>query len=190
MSEAMKFTRTKLPDVILCEPEVFSDRRGSFMVSWGAEVFAEAGIDATFVQDNHSRSTRGVLRGMHYQVKHAQGKLVRVVVGEVFDVAIDLRLGSATCGQWVGEVLSAKNKRMLWIPPGFAHGFYVLSDVAETIYKVTDVYAPEHERTLAWDDPTVGVNWPLTDSVLPVVSPKDAEGESFAALRLTRNIAQ
>jgi dTDP-4-dehydrorhamnose 3,5-epimerase len=156
--------------------EAHADERGSFMETYRADAFAQAGIDAAFVQDNYSRSGRGVLRGLHFQIRSPQGKLVRTVAGEVFDAAVDLRSSSPTFGRWVGELLSADNKRMLWIPPGFAHGFYVLSDGAEVIYKVTDYYAPEWDRTLIWDDPRVAIRWPLLDGQPPILSPKDARG--------------
>jgi dTDP-4-dehydrorhamnose 3,5-epimerase len=148
------------------------------MESWNARALAQAGIDATFVQDNHSRSRRGVLRGLHYQIEHAQGKLVRVVAGEVFDVAVDLRRSSPTFGRWVGVTLSEDNKRMLWVPPGFAHGFLVRSASADFLYKTTDYYHPEHERTLAWNDPDVGIAWPLDGE--PVLAAKDAAGARLA----------
>jgi len=173
---AMKFAATDIPDVILIKPEIHSDGRGFFMETYRAEWFAGAGISATFVQDNHSRSAKGVLRGLHYQIRSPQGKLVRVVLGEVFDAVVDLRSSSQTFGRWVGEHLSSDNQHMLWIPPGFAHGFYVLSDWAEVIYKVTDSYAPEWERTLIWDDPRVAIRWPLVDGEPPILSPKDAHG--------------
>ena len=163
-------------DVLLIEPKVFGDERGFFFESFNQKTFNElTGLDVQFVQDNHSRSAKNVLRGLHYQLPpKAQGKLVRVVVGEVFDVAVDIRKDSPTFGKWVGEVLSADNKRQLWIPPGFAHGFLVLSEVAEFLYKTTDYYAPELERSIAWDDPEVAVCWPM--SGLPVVSAKDRAG--------------
>jgi dTDP-4-dehydrorhamnose 3,5-epimerase len=167
-------TPTAIADVLLIEPKVFGDPRGFFLESWNAKAFAEAGIPAAFVQDNHSRSPRGVLRGLHYQIRQPQGKLVRVVAGEVFDVAVDLRRASPTFGRWVGERLSADNKRMLWIPPGFAHGFLVLSESADFLYKTTDYYAPEHERVLAWNDPELGVKWPLAGT--PTLSARDAAG--------------
>lgn len=170
----MKFTPTRIPDVVLIEPKVFGDHRGFFMETWQAQVFAEAGIDQPFVQDNHSRSAHGILRGLHYQLKNPQGKLVRVINGEVFDVAVDIRKGSPTFGQWVGERLSADNRRMLWVPPGFAHGFYVISDSAEFLYKCTEFYAPEHERSILWSDPTMAIAWPLVNGVAPVLSAKDA----------------
>lgn len=174
----MKCTPTAIPDVVLLEPQVFEDERGFFMETWQRRKFAAAGIDVDFVQDNHSRSVKGTLRGLHYQLPpHAQGKLVRVTVGEVFDVAVDIRRGSPTFGQWVGEYLSAENKRMLWIPPGFAHGFYVTSDVAEFQYKCTDYYAPECERCIRWDDPGLGIKWPTKGD--PLVSTKDEQAASF-----------
>ncbi len=176
----MHTKQTELPDVLLIEPRVFGDERGFFMETWNARTFAEAGLDAQFVQDNHSRSAAGTLRGLHYQIRQPQGKLVRATVGEVFDVAVDLREGAATFGRWVGERLSADNKRMLWVPPGFAHGFLVLSEVAEFQYKCTDFYAPEHERCIRWDDPNLSIDWPLPAGKQPVVSDKDAAGVPFA----------
>lgn len=170
----MKFTPTKIPDVLLIEPKLFGDHRGFFMETWQAQVFAKAGIDMPFVQDNHSRSSHGILRGLHYQLKQPQGKLVRVISGEVFDVAVDIRKDSPTFGQWVGEHLSAENRRMLWVPPGFAHGFYVISDSAEFLYKCTEFYAPEHERSILWNDPTIAISWPLVNGIAPVLSAKDA----------------
>lgn len=172
----MKATPLAIPDVILLEPRVFGDGRGFFFESYNRQAFREAtGVDPDFVQDNHSRSVKGVLRGLHYQLPpKAQGKLVRVTVGEVFDVAVDIRPGSATFGKWVGEVLSAENKRQMWIPPGFAHGFLTLSETAEFLYKTTDYYSPEHERCIRWDDPTLRIQWPL--SGLPSLSSKDANG--------------
>jgi dTDP-4-dehydrorhamnose 3,5-epimerase len=175
----MNFTPTEIPDVLLIEPRVFGDARGFFMETYQSEVFARAGLPTTFVQDNHSGSQKGILRGLHYQVKYTQGKLVRVVVGEVFDVAVDIRRSSPTFGKWVGVRLSAENKCQLWVPGGFAHGFFVLSEWAEFTYKVTDFYAPEWERTLMWNDPRVGVCWPLLDGQLPILSAKDAIGKSF-----------
>jgi len=174
----MRVIASALPDVKLIEPRVFGDERGFFFESWNRRALAEAGIDVDFVQDNHSRSRQGVLRGLHYQVEHAQGKLVRVSEGEVFDVAVDLRRSSPTFGRAVGVVLSGANKRMLWIPPGFAHGFLVISDVAEFLYKATDYYAPEHERTLLWNDPALAIAWPLT--VEPTLAAKDAAGKPLA----------
>jgi dTDP-4-dehydrorhamnose 3,5-epimerase len=172
----MKFEPTSIPDVILIQPEVFGDERGFFMEVYRARSFEEAGIPTDFVQDNHSGSSRRILRGMHYQVRQAQGKLVRVVEGQVFDVAVDLRRKSATFGKWVGHHLSAENKLQLWIPPGFAHGFYVVSEWAEVLYKTTDYYAPEWERTLLWNDPEVGIDWPLINDETPILSHKDAAG--------------
>lgn len=175
----MAYTRTVIPDVILFEPRVFGDERGFFYESFNDREFAEAvGRSVTFVQDNHSRSRKGVLRGLHYQLPpHAQGKLVRVVAGEVFDVAVDIRKGSPSFGQWVGEILSEDNKRQLWIPPGFAHAFLTLSDSADFLYKTTDFYAPAAERCILWSDPEIGIRWPLATE--PRVSPKDAFGLPF-----------
>jgi len=177
----MKFTRTEIPDVILIEPDVFADERGFFVESWHKKKFAAEGLDEDFVQDNHSRSVKGTLRGLHYQIRQPQGKLVRVTVGEVFDVAVDIRRSSPTFGKWVGARLSAANFHMFWVPPGFAHGFYVLSDVAEFQYKCTDYYAPEHERSIIWDDPDIGIEWPLVDASEPLLSAKDQTGVSFKA---------
>jgi dTDP-4-dehydrorhamnose 3,5-epimerase len=176
----VRFRPTELPDVILIEPAVFEDARGFFMETWHAEKFRAAGLDRAFVQDNHSGSVRNALRGLHYQLGRPQGKLVRVVVGEIFDVAVDLRRSSPTFGRWTGMALSAANRRQLWVPEGFAHGYYVASERAEVIYKCTDVYVPEEERTLRWDDPDVGVEWPL-GAEPPVVSAKDAKGLAFTA---------
>ena len=175
----MKFTPTEIPDVILIEPDVFGDNRGFFMETWHAEKFAAGGIAADFVQDNHSRSSHGILRGLHYQVTKPQGKLVRVLGGEVFDVAVDLRKNSATFGQWVGMHLSEDNKKMLWVPPGFAHGFYVISEQADFFYKCTDFYVPEYERAIRWDDPDFGIDWPLVDGNPPVLALKDAAAAAF-----------
>ena len=174
----MLITPTALPDVLLIEPRVFGDDRGNFFESWNRRAFAAAGIDVDFVQDNHSRSVRGVLRGLHYQIEHAQGKLVRAIEGEVFDVAIDLRRSSPHFGRSAAYVLSAANRRMLWIPPGFAHGFVVLSDSAQFLYKATDYWYPEHERTLLWSDPALAIDWPLTAP--PVLAAKDAAGRRLA----------
>ncbi len=175
----MQITATSIPDVLMIEPRVFGDARGFFFESWNARAFAAAGIDAAFVQDNHSRSHRGVLRGLHYQIEHAQGKLVRVVEGEVFDVAVDLRRSSATFGRHVAIALSAENRRMLFIPPGFAHGFIVVSDAAEFLYKTTDYWYPEHERTLLWNDAALGIAWPA--GVTPALAAKDVAGVLLAA---------
>ena len=166
---------TTIPEVCLLEPKVFGDERGFFMESWNRRVFAELGIHLDFMQDNHSRSQKGVLRGLHYQVKQAQGKLVRVVSGAVFDVAVDMRKSSPTFGRWEGAILSAENKLMLWVPPGFAHGFLTLSDSADFLYKATDYYAPEYERSLLWNDPAIGIDWPLT-GISPLLAAKDAAG--------------
>ncbi|MFO1413417.1 MAG: dTDP-4-dehydrorhamnose 3,5-epimerase [Burkholderiales bacterium] len=174
----MKVTPTALPEVLLVEPRVFGDDRGFFYESWNRRTFAQAGLDVDFVQDNHSRSRRGVLRGLHYQIEHAQGKLVRAVSGEVFDVAVDLRRSSPNFGKSVSVVLSAANKRMLWVPPGFAHGFVVVSEDAEFLYKTTDYWFPEHERTLLWNDPALGIDWPLDGA--PTLAPKDAAGKLLA----------
>jgi dTDP-4-dehydrorhamnose 3,5-epimerase len=176
----MKVTPTAIPDVLVIEPQVFGDDRGFFFESYNRKAFEEAtGLDADFVQDNHSKSTRGVLRGLHYQLPpRAQGKLVRVVQGEVFDVAVDLRKSSPTFGRWVGDILSAENKKQIWIPPGFAHGFLTLSDTAEFIYKTTDYYSPEHERCICWNDPLIAIPWPLHG--MPLVSVKDASGPRFS----------
>ena len=170
----MKFTETSLPGVIRIVPAVHGDERGYFMETWQAERFRDAGIDADLVQDNFSESSKGTLRGLHYQIKQPQGKLVRVVSGEVFDVAVDLRRSSANFGQWVGQTLSAENKHQLWVPPGFGHGFLVLSDTAAFEYKCTDYYAPEYERSIRWDDPDIGIGWPLVAGEQPVLSAKDA----------------
>ncbi|WP_271409665.1 dTDP-4-dehydrorhamnose 3,5-epimerase [Pseudomonas sp. Q1-7] len=174
----MNVITTELQDVLILEPRLFGDDRGFFYESFNARTFAEAtGVDRDFVQDNHSRSQRGVLRGLHYQLQQAQGKLVRVVQGEVFDVAVDVRRSSPTFGRWVGVHLSAENKRQLWVPEGFAHGFLVLSDYAEFLYKTTDYYAPEHERCIRWDDPDLAIDWPLTEA--PQLSAKDKAGINF-----------
>jgi dTDP-4-dehydrorhamnose 3,5-epimerase len=175
----MRVVPTALPDVKLIEPRVFGDERGFFFESWNARAFAEAGLPATFVQDNHSRSVRGVLRGLHYQIEHAQGKLVRAVSGEVFDVVVDMRRSSPSFGRSVGIALSAATRQMLWVPPGFAHGFLVLSAHADFVYKTTDYWYPEHERTLLWSDPALGIAWPL--SAAPVLAAKDAAGPPLAA---------
>ena len=182
----MAFTRAAIPDVIVFEPRVFGDDRGFFFESFNEREFVEAvGQRVNFVQDNHSRSRKGVLRGLHYQLPpHAQGKLVRVTIGEVFDVAVDIRAGSPTFGQWVGEVLSETNKKQLWIPPGFAHAFVTLSDSADFLYKTTDFYAPAAERCIRWNDPQIGIRWPLEGE--PLVSPKDAQGLPLSQADLFR----
>ena len=175
----MKAIPLAIPDVVLIEPQVFGDERGFFFESYNQSRFEEiAGRKVQFVQDNHSRSMKSVLRGLHYQIQQPQGKLVRVVQGEVFDVAVDLRKSSKTFGQWVGEVLSAENKRQLWAPEGFAHGFVVLSETAEFLYKTTDYYAPAFERCIAWNDPSIGINWPA--GLQPQLSSKDQAGLSLA----------
>lgn len=173
----MEIQPTALPDVWIIVPQLFGDHRGFFMETYHAKRYAEAGIAATFVQDNHSGSRRGILRGLHYQIRHAQGKLVRAVVGSIFDVVVDLRRSSPTFGRWVGVELSAENHRQLWVPPGFAHGFYVLSDWAEVFYKATDFYAPEWERTLLWNDPALQIAWPIPTGEDPVLSEKDRQGK-------------
>lgn len=175
----MQATRLSIPDVILFTPKVFGDERGFFFESFNQQVFEElTGLKRSFVQDNHSKSQKGVLRGLHYQLSpKAQGKLVRVVQGEVFDVAVDIRKSSPTFGQWVGVILSAENKQQTWIPEGFAHGFLTVSESAEFIYKTTDYYAPEYERCIAWNDPAIGIHWPLTE--VPVLSGKDQHGQPF-----------
>ncbi len=175
----MRRIDTDLPDVFLIEPKVFGDARGFFMESYNRRAMAELGVDGEFVQDNHSRSARGVLRGLHYQIRQPQGKLVRVVAGAVYDVAVDMRKSSPTFGRWAGFELSAENKLMAWIPPGFAHGFLVLSDYAEFLYKTTDYYAPEHERSLLWNDPALGIAWPLGGTA-PLLSAKDGAALPFA----------
>jgi dTDP-4-dehydrorhamnose 3,5-epimerase len=174
----MKVTPTAIPDVLIIEPKVFGDDRGFFYESFNQKAFQEAtGLDVDFVQDNHSKSARNVLRGLHYQIQNPQGKLVRVVQGEVFDVAVDIRRSSPTFGQWVGEHLSGENKKQFWIPAGFAHGFVVLSETAEFLYKTTDYYAPAFERSLLWNDPSVGIQWPINGE--PALSAKDVAGVSF-----------
>jgi len=178
----MEFRPTAIPDVILIAPKVIGDERGFFMETYERREFRRHGIAAEFVQHNHSRSHRGVLRGLHFQVEHPQGKLVRAVSGEVFDVAVDLRSGSPTFGKWVGNSLSAENRHQVWIPPGFAHGFCVLTDWADVLYKVTDSYAPEFERALVWNDPEVGVAWPFEGGAEPIISAKDAAGASLRDL--------
>jgi dTDP-4-dehydrorhamnose 3,5-epimerase len=174
----MKVLETSLQGVLIIEPKVFGDSRGFFYESWNARAFEAAGVPASFVQDNHSRSARNVLRGLHYQIRQPQGKLVRVVAGEVFDVAVDLRRSSPTFGKWQCVRLSAENKRMLWIPTGFAHGFLVTSDWAEFLYKTTDYWAAEYERTIAWNDPDLAIDWPIRGE--PIVSAKDAKGVPLA----------
>jgi len=179
----VKVTPTSLPGVLLLEPEVFGDARGFFLESWNRRTFREAtGFEGDFVQDNHSRSGRGVLRGLHYQVRQVQGKLLRAVRGEIFDVAVDVRRSSPTFGRWTGVVLSEENGRQLWIPPGFAHGFLVLSESADVMYKATDYYAPQHERCIAWNDPGIGIAWP--GGVQPQLSPRDAAAGTIATIEV------
>ena len=176
----MKMLETIIPEVLLLEPRVFGDERGFFMETWRETGFQElTGQNIHFVQDNHSKSVKGVLRGLHYQIKQPQGKLVRVISGEVYDVAVDIRKGSPTFGKYVGEVLSAENKRLLWVPPGFAHGFYVMSDEAEFVYKCSDYYAPEFERCITWNDPDIGIAWPL-EGADPQLSEKDLAGKTLS----------
>lgn len=179
----MQVIRTTIPEVLILEPTLFGDDRGFFYESYNQQTFqALTGIEAQFVQDNHSKSVKGVLRGLHYQIQQPQGKLVRVVAGEVFDVAVDLRRHSSTFGQWVGVMLSGENKRQLWVPPGFAHGFLVMQDNTEFLYKTTDYYAPQHERCIRWDDPALGIDWPLKEA--PNLSAKDKLGSDFSAAEL------
>ncbi|WP_082079449.1 dTDP-4-dehydrorhamnose 3,5-epimerase [Cupriavidus basilensis] len=181
---SLNVIRTAIPDVMIIEPKVFGDARGFFFESFNEKAFAEAtGVDARFVQDNHSRSGKGVLRGLHYQIRQPQGKLVRVVRGRVFDVAVDIRQGSVTFGKWSGVELSEDNHRQFWVPPGFAHGFVVLSESADFLYKTTDYYAPQFERTIAWNDPEIGIEWPEME-VSPLLSAKDQAGASLSTAEL------
>jgi len=180
----MNFTPLEIEGAYLVTPRVWKDDRGFFFECWHEEKFRDAGIDARFVQDNYSRSSRGTLRGLHYQIRHTQGKLVRVMAGEVFDVVVDIRKGSRTFGRWEGVTLSADNQEALWVPPGLAHGFYVISDSADFFYKCTDVYSPEYERVLLWNDPELDVAWPLLDGGPPILSPKDAAGIPFSDAEL------
>jgi dTDP-4-dehydrorhamnose 3,5-epimerase len=175
----LNFIRTPIPELFIIEPKVFKDQRGFFLESYQQKKFAEAGIPFEFVQDNHSKSCEGVLRGLHYQIQQPQGKLVRVIAGEIYDAAVDIRRHSPTFGQWFGTLLSAENKQMLWVPPGFAHGFYVTSPEAEVLYKATDYYAPQWERTILWNDPAIQIQWPLQGN-LPILSPKDEAGRTLA----------
>jgi dTDP-4-dehydrorhamnose 3,5-epimerase len=180
----MQFERAAIPDVILIQPRVYGDERGFFMETFRADEFAAYGITAGFVQDNHSGSQRGILRGLHYQVRQPQGKLVRVVCGDIYDVAVDLRRSSPTFGHWVGAVLSSQNKKQIWIPTGFAHGFYVLSEEAEVVYKTTEYYAPLYERSLFWNDPSLKIEWPLIDGKPPILSDKDAHAKLISEAEL------
>jgi dTDP-4-dehydrorhamnose 3,5-epimerase len=180
----MQFIPTEIPEVLLIEPQVWGDARGFFMETYHEDRFTAAGIPAVFLQDNHSGSRQGTLRGLHYQIRQAQGKLVRVAVGEVYDVAVDLRRSSPTFGKWVGAVLSAENKRLVWLPPGFAHGIYVLSEWAELLYKATNYYAPEWERTLLWNDTSLGIEWPLLEGCPLLLSAKDQQGTPLALAEL------
>jgi dTDP-4-dehydrorhamnose 3,5-epimerase len=177
----MEFIRTRLPEVILIKPKVFGDARGYFLETWQRHKFAEAGIHADFVQDNHSHSSQWILRGMHYQIQNTQGKLVRVSRGAVYDVAIDVRRSSPNFGQWVGAELTDINHHMLWVPPGFAHGFLTLTETVDFLYKCTDVYAPQHERSIRWDDPAVGIEWPLPAGVMPQLAVRDAQAPGIHA---------
>ena len=174
----LKIYQTAIQDVLLIEPKVFEDQRGFFFESYQQKAFEEAGIKWDFVQDNHSRSQHGTLRGLHYQLQQPQGKLVRVIAGEIFDVAVDIRKGSPTFGEWVGDYLSSENRRMLWVPPGFAHGFLVTSTTAEVLYKATDYYAPQWERTIIWNDPNINIKWPIIE-IEPILSTKDKAGVLF-----------
>ncbi len=175
----MKIVSTAIMDLMVIEPVVFNDPRGFFIETWNRKKFAEAGLDPDFVQDNHSSSVKNTLRGLHYQIENSQGKLVRVTLGEVFDVAVDIRRSSPTFGRWVGEILSAENKKMFWIPPGFAHGFLVLSEIAEFQYKCTDFYNPAVERCIIWNDADLGIKWPCEDPAKLILSPKDSAGVPF-----------
>lgn len=183
----MDVETTPLSGVLLLRPKVFGDERGFFLESWNARTFADVGINVDFVQDNHSRSRQGILRGMHFQTEQTQGKLVRVTRGRVFDAVVDLRADSPTLGQWYGCLLTAEGHEMLWVPPGFAHGFYVVSEEADFLYKCTDYYHPASEVSLAWNDPKVGIEWPLVDGAAPALSGKDAAGRSFDELPLFHN---
>jgi dTDP-4-dehydrorhamnose 3,5-epimerase len=180
----MEFIPTDIPDVILFRPNLFGDERGFFLETYRYDRFSKAGINESFVQDNHSGSQQGVLRGLHYQIRQTQGKLVRVISGEIYDVAVDIRRSSRTYGQWVGMHISAENKLQLWVPPGFAHGFYVVSEWAEVIYKATEYYAPAWERTLLWNDPALAIDWPLIDGQTPSLSSKDVQGKILSEAEL------
>ena len=180
----MNVVPTSLPGVLILEPQVYGDERGFFMETFRADELAQYGIPGPFVQDNHSGSRQGILRGLHYQVRQPQGKLVRAVAGEIYDVAVDIRRSSPACGKWVGVQLSAKNRRQLWVPAGFAHGFYVVSEWAEVLYKATDYYAPEWERCILWNDPGLGIPWPLAPGQEPQLSSKDQRGKLFSEAEL------
>jgi dTDP-4-dehydrorhamnose 3,5-epimerase len=175
----MEILQTAIPDVLRIQPKVYQDERGFFMEAYQKNKYLEAGIKNEFVQDNHSSSKQGTLRGLHYQITHTQGKLVRAVIGKIFDVAVDLRKSSPSFGKWVGAYLSAENKEQFWIPPGFAHGFFVLSEQADVIYKATDYFDPEGERCILWNDPNLAIDWPIPQDITPLVSEKDAGGSSF-----------
>lgn len=180
----MKYTPLGVPDIVLIEPQVFGDERGFFMETWREDEFKTSVADISFVQDNHSKSSQGVLRGLHYQIMQPQGKLVRVLSGTVFDVAVDIRKNSPSFGKWTGATLSSDNKAMLWVPPGFAHGFYVISKEAEFVYKCTDYYAPEHELSIKWNDPDLAIDWPLIPGMQPLLSPKDEAGVFFKSAEI------
>ena len=182
----MKVIPTKIPDVLVIEPKLITDSRGFFMEAYNLEKYKQAGIDLNFIQDNHSGSKKGVLRGLHYQIKFPQGKLVSVIKGEVYDVAVDIRQNSPYFGQYVGEILSEDNRKQLWVPPGFAHGFYVLSDWAEFLYKITDIYAPEWERTISWNDPILNIDWPIIEDYDLIISEKDSHGTNFTDAEIFR----
>lgn len=175
----MDFQKTQCLDVFVIEPKVYRDQRGFFTETYNKKTFKKNGVPFEFVQDNHSHSSLGVLRGLHYQIQHAQGKLVRAVAGTIFDVAVDLRRDSKTFGHWVGALLSAENQQMLWVPPGFAHGYYVLSEQADVLYKTTDYYHPDDERCIRWDDPELNIEWPIPEGKSPLLSEKDSKGNSF-----------
>jgi len=175
----MKIVPTAIPDVLIIEPQVFGDSRGFLMETWNRKKFQEAGLKLDFVQDNHSSSVKGTLRGLHYQTVNTQGKLLRVTAGRIFDVVVDLRRSSPTFGRWVGEYISAEDKKMFWVPPGFAHGFLVLSDIAEFQYKCTDFYNPTHEKCIIWNDPQLNIAWPLENGLQPILSAKDQQGKPF-----------
>lgn len=182
--EMVSVIQTSIPDVVILQPKLFEDNRGFFFEGFNTVGYEKAGISGPFVQDNQSGSHQGVLRGLHYQIQQPQGKLVRVVVGEIFDIAVDIRRSSPTFGQWVGERLSAENKKQLWVPAGFAHGFYVLSEWAEVLYKATDYYAPKWERTVLWNDPQIGIKWPLLENLIPTLSDKDLQGKTLSEAEL------